>query len=171
MPRTSPYSITLAEAERAELEARARRYTSPYSEVVRAKIVLYAADGLGSDEIAARLDTPRQDRLQVAQTFLRTAPGRPDRSASGRTAPEFFPLDHPAMLAHAFLAVATADERDRSPAPDGLIMLTVNEFRRLFDALLLGAHRTLARLLHWSTWRRRHQHRARRCHYQRHQPQ
>jgi hypothetical protein len=48
------------------------------------------------------------------------------------------------MLAHAFLAVATADERDRSPAPDGLIMLTVNEFRRLFDALLLGAHRTLA---------------------------
>jgi len=75
------------------------------------------------------------------------------------------------LLAHAFLAVATADERDRSPAPDGLIMLIVNEFRRLFDALLLGAHRTLARLLHWSTWRRRHQHRARRCHYQRHQPQ
>jgi hypothetical protein len=60
MPRTSPYSITLAEAERAELEARARRYTSPYSEVMRAKIVLYAADGLGNDEIAARLDTPRQ---------------------------------------------------------------------------------------------------------------
>jgi hypothetical protein len=54
-------------------------------------------------------------------------------------------------VAHAFLAVATADERDRSPAPDGLIMLTVNEFRRLFDALLLGTHRTLARLLHWST--------------------
>ena len=44
-------------------------------------------------------------------------------------------------------------------------MLTVNEFRRLFDALLLGAHRTLACLLHWSTWRRRHQHRARQCHY------
>ena len=60
MPRASPYSITLAEAERAELEARARRYTSPYSEVMRAKIVLYAADGLGNDEIAARLDTPRQ---------------------------------------------------------------------------------------------------------------
>ena len=60
MPRTSPYSITLADAERAELEARARRYTSPYSDVVRARIVLYAADGLGNDEIAARLDTPRQ---------------------------------------------------------------------------------------------------------------
>jgi SRSO17 transposase len=72
-----------------------------------------------------------------------------------------------AMLAHAFLAVATADERDRSPTPDGLIMLTVSEFRRLFDALLLGAHRTLARLLHWSSWRRRHQHRARQSHYRR----
>lgn len=60
MPRTSPYSLTLTDAERTELEARARRYTSPYSEVVRAKIVLYAAEGLGNDEIAARLDTPRQ---------------------------------------------------------------------------------------------------------------
>ena len=60
MPRTSPYIIALADAERAELEARARRYTSPYSDVMRARIVLYAADGLGNDEIAARLDTPRQ---------------------------------------------------------------------------------------------------------------
>lgn len=60
MPRTSPYSITLTDAERAELKAHARRYTSPYSDVVRARIVLYAAEGLGNDEIAARLDTPRQ---------------------------------------------------------------------------------------------------------------
>jgi hypothetical protein len=43
MPRTSPYRLSLTDAERTELEARARRYTSPYSEVVRAKIVLYAA--------------------------------------------------------------------------------------------------------------------------------
>ncbi|MBV8180200.1 MAG: hypothetical protein JO045_15615 [Mycobacterium sp.] len=60
MPRSSPYRLTLTDAERTELQARARRYTSPYSEVVRAKIVLYAAEGLGNDEIAARLDTPRQ---------------------------------------------------------------------------------------------------------------
>ena len=59
MPRTSPYSIALAEAERTELEARARRYTSSYSEVVRARIVLYAAEGLGNDEIAARLEICR----------------------------------------------------------------------------------------------------------------
>ena len=43
------------------------------------------------------------------------------------------------MLAHAFLAVATATERDTQPTPTGLITLTVNEFRRLFDALLLAA--------------------------------
>ena len=48
-----------------------------------------------------------------------------------------------AMLAHAFLAVATATERDTQPTPTGLITLTVNEFRRLFDALLLAANRTL----------------------------
>jgi hypothetical protein len=32
------------------------------------------------------------------------------------------------MFAHAFLAVATAIERDHHPAPAGLIELTVNEF-------------------------------------------
>jgi SRSO17 transposase len=76
-----------------------------------------------------------------------------------------------AMLAHAFLAVATAIERDAQPAPPGLIALTVNEFRRLFDALLLATRHTLATLLAWSRWRRRHQHRARQCHYKRRQPQ
>jgi len=72
-----------------------------------------------------------------------------------------------AMLAHAFLAVATATERDHLPATTGLISLTVNEFRRLFDALLLAARHTITTLLRWSAWRRRHQHRARESHYRR----
>ena len=76
-----------------------------------------------------------------------------------------------AMLAHAFLAVATAAERDTQPTPTGLITLTVNEFRRLFDALLLAAKRTLANLLAWSRWRRKHQHRARQSHYRRRENQ
>ena len=38
----------------------ARKYTSSYRDVIRAKIALYAAAGLDNDEIAARLDTPRQ---------------------------------------------------------------------------------------------------------------
>ena len=74
-----------------------------------------------------------------------------------------------AMLAHAFLAVATATERDTTPAPGGLIALTVNEFRRLFDALLLTTTHTVATLLAWSRWRRRHQYRARLSHYRRRQ--
>jgi SRSO17 transposase len=72
-----------------------------------------------------------------------------------------------AMLAHAFLAVATATERDTQPAPTGLIALTVNEFRRLFDALLLVTKHTVTSLLSWSRWRRQYQHRARLSHYRR----
>jgi transposase len=42
------------------LEAQARRYTLPYRDVVRAKIVLMAAQGMDNDEIAWRLDTRRE---------------------------------------------------------------------------------------------------------------
>ena len=92
MPRTSPYSITLADAERAELEARARRYTSPYSDVVRARIVLYAAEGLGNDEIAARLDTPRQVVSKWRKRFYdERLAGLTDLPRGGR--PPSFPPD------------------------------------------------------------------------------
>ena len=60
MPRHSPYSIVLSASERAKLEAIARKYTSPYRDVIRARVALYAAAGLANDVIAARLDTPRQ---------------------------------------------------------------------------------------------------------------
>jgi Homeodomain-like domain len=60
MPQISPYDIELSEHEQTTLEALARRYTSPYRDVLRAKIILYASQGLPNDVIAARLDTPRQ---------------------------------------------------------------------------------------------------------------
>jgi transposase len=60
MPRQSPFRIDLAVEDEVILEALARRYTSSYRDVIRAKIVLYAAQGLRNDEIAQRLDTPRQ---------------------------------------------------------------------------------------------------------------
>ena len=60
MSRKSPYRIRLHPKEEDALEAIARRYTSPYRDVIRARIVLYAAQGLRNDQIAARLDTPRQ---------------------------------------------------------------------------------------------------------------
>jgi SRSO17 transposase len=72
------------------------------------------------------------------------------------------------MLAMAFLAVITATERDRTPTPAGMIRYTLNEIRRLFDALTVGpATRTHDHILHWSSWRRRHQAIARECHYRR----
>lgn len=60
MPRKSPYVLNLTADQRRELEARSRRYTLPYRDVVRAKIVLMATEGLDNDEIAARLDTRRE---------------------------------------------------------------------------------------------------------------
>ena len=60
MPRESPFAIVLSKNERVALEAKARQYTSSYCDVIRAKIVLFAAEGLSNDIIATRLDTPRQ---------------------------------------------------------------------------------------------------------------
>jgi SRSO17 transposase len=69
-----------------------------------------------------------------------------------------------AMLAHAFLAITAATERRDRPAPDGLIPLTGNEIQHLFAALISPVH-DLAHRPGWSHWRRRHQARARKCHY------
>ncbi len=87
MPRKCPYRIDLSAAERARLEATARRYTSPYRDVIRAKIVLYAAAGLDNDEIAARLDTPRQIVSKWRKRFFRERmPGLEERPRIGRPA-------------------------------------------------------------------------------------
>ena len=92
MPRQSPYDIKLSKAERAELLARSRRYTSRYRDVIRAKIVLLASEGMANDTIAARLDTPRQivskwrrrfhlQRLAGLEEQNLNAPVRPRRFA------------------------------------------------------------------------------------------
>jgi len=72
-----------------------------------------------------------------------------------------------AMLAHAFLVVLAATSRTRHPPPAGLISLTCNEVQHLFAALLARPAGDLGHRLRWSLWRRRHQARARTCHYQR----
>ncbi|MFB8267417.1 IS701 family transposase [Streptomyces sp. NPDC055955] len=70
-----------------------------------------------------------------------------------------------AMLAHAFLATATANERAQEQAPNGLIPLTCNEIQHLFTTLVAPTVHTVTHRLRWSEWRRRHQARARACHY------
>ena len=72
-----------------------------------------------------------------------------------------------AMLANAFLVVAAATEQTRHPPPSGLISLTCNELQHLFATLAARPAGDLGHRLAWSVWRRRHQARARTCHYQR----
>src|SRR5206468_12981126 len=93
VPRESPYRIRLTANERQELERRAAKYTLPYFQVLRAKMVLHAAEGLSNDEIARCLDTRREVVSQWRKRFFeerlagleeRPRPGRP-RSFSPRT--------------------------------------------------------------------------------------
>ena len=86
MPRKSPFNIDLTVDEAVELNHRAAKYTLPYFEVVRAKMILMAATGIGNDEIAARLDTRREVVSQWRKRFFKkrlagleekARPGRP----------------------------------------------------------------------------------------------
>jgi Homeodomain-like domain len=87
MPRKSPYAIDLTKGERAELEARSKDYTLPYREVMRAKIVVLASQGLGNDRIAARLDTPRQIVSKWRRRFyVQRMPGLDEKPRGGRPA-------------------------------------------------------------------------------------
>jgi hypothetical protein len=72
-----------------------------------------------------------------------------------------------AMLAHAFLVVAALAERTQRPAPPELIAVTCNEVQHLFTTLVTQPVADAAHRLRWSLWRRRHQARARTCHYRR----
>ena len=87
MPRKSPFSVVLTKAERQELESMARQYTSPYCDVVRARIVLLAADGLSNEVISSRLDTPRQIVSKWRKRFcLSRFPGLEGVPRGGRKA-------------------------------------------------------------------------------------
>ena len=70
MPRRSPYRIDLSDEERRVLESLARSYTLPYWQVVRAQMVLLAAQGLRNDEIAARLNCRREVVSQWRKRFF-----------------------------------------------------------------------------------------------------
>jgi transposase len=90
MPRKSPYTIELSGRERDVLEAQARRYTLPYRDVVRAKLVLMAADGLDNDEIARRVDTRREVVSKWRKRFFtQRLGGLEERPRRGR--PAVFP--------------------------------------------------------------------------------
>ena len=60
MPRKSPFVILPSSAEKNELLRRAGKYTLPYFVVLRAKMILLAAEGLSNSEIAVHLATRRE---------------------------------------------------------------------------------------------------------------
>ncbi len=90
MPRASPYKLILRPEERRELEARAAKYTLPYFQVVRARMILHAAEGLSNDQIAERLDTRREVvSLWRKRFFEERLAGLEERARPGR--PRSFP--------------------------------------------------------------------------------
>ena len=85
MSRRSPYMIVVSAADRGVLEGRARAYTGAHATVIRAKIVLLAADDEPNVRIAERLD------VHVATVsfwrrryFEHGVAGLDDRKRSGR---------------------------------------------------------------------------------------
>jgi transposase len=87
LSRPSPFRIVLTSEELEKLNSRARKYTSPYRDVIRAKIVLLAAQGLSNDVIATRLDTPRQIVSKWRKRFaLARLPGLEEQPRGGRPA-------------------------------------------------------------------------------------
>ena len=90
MPRKSPFHIELTPDESIELNRRATKYTLPYFEVVRAKMILMASTGMDNDQIAERLDTGRDVVSQWRKRFFKERmAGLQERARPGR--PRVFP--------------------------------------------------------------------------------
>ena len=90
MCRRSPFVVELSGADRAVLEQRSRAYTAPYAEVLRARIVLLAADGERNAVIAQRLDVNVSVVSRWRKRFCEAGlAGLDDRRRSGR--PRSFP--------------------------------------------------------------------------------
>src|SRR5579864_2468423 len=66
----SPFGISLRADQQRELSRRAAAYSGPWREVVRAKAVLLAAEGLSNAEIAGRLGVSRQAVSQWRKRFF-----------------------------------------------------------------------------------------------------
>jgi len=90
MPRESPYVIHLTDIEKSDLERQARKYTSPYYSVIRAKMILLASQGLSNDQIANGLSVPRQIVSKWRKRFFEERlDGLVDEPRPGR--PPLFP--------------------------------------------------------------------------------
>jgi CRP-like cAMP-binding protein len=70
VPRKSPYTIRLTSAERSRLLEIVSNYTLPYMDVIHAKIILFAAEGMTNDQIGKKLGTSRQSVSKWRKRFF-----------------------------------------------------------------------------------------------------
>jgi transposase len=83
--RSSPYVVVLSDVDRRVLGQRVRRYTVSCAVVMRARIVLLAADGLANVTIAAWLDVDVDTVSKWRKRFATEGiDGLKDRKRSGR---------------------------------------------------------------------------------------
>jgi hypothetical protein len=89
--RPSPFAVTLTASQRRVLEGRLRRPTAQQREVIRARIVLAAADGEQNITIAGRLGVAVNTVSKWRKRFVQEGlGGLGDRKRPGR--PRGFPL-------------------------------------------------------------------------------
>lgn len=91
MAGKSPNTIELSQEERKALQSVAAKYSSPYRDVIRAKIILYAEQGFTNQQIASRVDLPRQIVSKWRKRFFKQRlAGLSERPRTGRP-PVFSP--------------------------------------------------------------------------------
>jgi transposase-like protein len=91
MSRPSPFAVRLTASQRRVLVGRLRRPTAQQREVIRARIVLAAADGEQNIKIAGRLGVAVNTVSKWRKRFVREGlGGLGDRKRPGR--PRRFPL-------------------------------------------------------------------------------
>jgi transposase-like protein len=149
----SPHVICLDDAGRAQLESVTRRGTAPFRLVLRARIVLLAADGLANSAIAARLgiceDTARKWRRRYREQGMdgladAPRPGRP-RKFAARVAAEVKALAcEPPAASGKPLARWSCPELAREAAASGIAAVSASTVRRWLadDAIKPWQHRS-----------------------------
>jgi SRSO17 transposase len=101
--------------------------------------------------------------LAVTAALERHAPPPPDE---GPESPGLIALTCN-EIQRLFTSLIAQPLHDEGPESPGLIALTCNEIQRLFTSLIAQPLHDAGLRLRWSRWRRRHQARARDCHYRR----
>lgn len=85
MSRRSPFKILLSDEDRSRLVSLTRRGTAEHRMVVRARIVLAAAEGEENSSIAARLGVALHTVIKWRKRFFEEGiDGLADRKRSGR---------------------------------------------------------------------------------------